>query len=305
MNMNPSGVDWAYSSAAATAAANWPDALDVRNGMYQPPVDAMGRPMGWPLGPQEMPGLVNCGNYPGWNQYAALTGQSHMNPDIFARGINGLRNNKTATPGIKHEPKDLSPKNEKNRMPLLSPSQTSVSEEDLSLTPEERERRERERSRLANNARERLRVKDINEAFKDLGRICQSHLKTDKPQTKLVILQQAVQIIQQLEIRLQATMMPGIDPTQVDPSAQQAAYSSHQASVSASMPPPAGPFLNLQPGVPSSMPSPAPPAPASSVPQVPPPPSTVTSSMFPISPPTAPVTRPVAKTVSPTTPVSS
>ncbi len=29
--MNPSGVDWAYSSAAATAAANWPDALDVRN----------------------------------------------------------------------------------------------------------------------------------------------------------------------------------------------------------------------------------------------------------------------------------
>ena len=68
-----------------------------------------------------------------------------MNPDIFARGINGLRNNQTATPGIKHEPKDLSPKNEKNRMPLLSPSQTSVSEEDLSLTPEERERRERER----------------------------------------------------------------------------------------------------------------------------------------------------------------
>jgi hypothetical protein len=67
-----------------------------------------------------------------------------MNPDIFARGINGLRNNQTA-PGIKHEPKDLSPKSEKNRMPILSPSQNSVSEEDLSLTPEERERRERER----------------------------------------------------------------------------------------------------------------------------------------------------------------
>jgi len=29
--MNPSGVDWAFSSAAATAEANWPDALDVRN----------------------------------------------------------------------------------------------------------------------------------------------------------------------------------------------------------------------------------------------------------------------------------
>ena len=43
--------------------------------------------------------------------------------------------------------------------------------------------------------------------MEDLGRICQSHLKTDKPQTKLVILQQAVQIIQQLEIRLQGESM--------------------------------------------------------------------------------------------------
>jgi len=99
-----------------------------------------------------------------------------------------------------------------------------------------------------------------------------------------------------------ATMMPGIDPSQVDSSAQQAAYSSHQPSVSASMLPPSGPFLNLQSGVPNSMPSPAPP---SSVAQVPPPASTVTSSMFPISPPTATVTRPVVQTVSSTSPVSS
>ncbi len=47
-------------------------------GMYQPPVDAMGRPMGWPLAPQEMPGLMNCGNYPGWNGYAAFAGQPHV-----------------------------------------------------------------------------------------------------------------------------------------------------------------------------------------------------------------------------------
>mgnify|MGYP003328648295 CR=1 FL=1 len=71
-------------------------------------------------------------------------------------------------------------------------------EEEESLTPEERERRERER-RTANNQRERLRVRDINDAFKDLGRMVQMHLKSDKPQTKLVILQQAVQVIHGLE----------------------------------------------------------------------------------------------------------
>lgn len=58
--------------------------------------------------------------------------------------------------------------------------------------------RERER-RMANNARERLRVRDINEAFKELGRMCQMHLKSDKPQTKLLILHQAVAVILNLE----------------------------------------------------------------------------------------------------------
>lgn len=71
-------------------------------------------------------------------------------------------------------------------------------EEEESLTPEERDRRERDR-RIANNQRERLRVRDINDAFKDLGRMVQMHLKSDKPQTKLVILQQAVQVILGLE----------------------------------------------------------------------------------------------------------
>uniref|UniRef100_A0A671LSZ7 Transcription factor E2-alpha n=1 Tax=Sinocyclocheilus anshuiensis TaxID=1608454 RepID=A0A671LSZ7_9TELE len=73
---------------------------------------------------------------------------------------------------------------------------SSVSEECLMV--EEKEQRERER-RMANNARERVRVRDINEAFRELGRMVQPHLKSDKAQTKLIILQQAVQVILGLE----------------------------------------------------------------------------------------------------------
>lgn len=70
--------------------------------------------------------------------------------------------------------------------------------EDEDLNPEQKLERERER-RMANNARERLRVRDINEAFKELGRMCQLHLKSEKPQTKLLILHQAVAVILNLE----------------------------------------------------------------------------------------------------------
>lgn len=63
---------------------------------------------------------------------------------------------------------------------------------------EEKDVRDRER-RMSNNARERVRVRDINEAFKELGRMVQMHLKADKAQTKLIILQQAVQVIMSLE----------------------------------------------------------------------------------------------------------
>lgn len=73
-------------------------------------------------------------------------------------------------------------------------------EDDLSedLLPEGRVGKETVR-RSANNARERIRIKDINEALKELGRICMTHLKSDKPHTKLGILNVAVDVIINLE----------------------------------------------------------------------------------------------------------
>ena len=48
----------------------------------------------------------------------------------------------------------------------------------------------------------RIRVKDINEAFKELGRMVTVHMTTDKAQTKLGILHHAVEVISQLEAQV-------------------------------------------------------------------------------------------------------
>ncbi|XP_029580854.1 transcription factor E2-alpha isoform X1 [Salmo trutta] len=79
-----------------------------------------------------------------------------------------------------------------------SSSCSTASLNDENLTAEEKEKRERER-RSANNVRERVRVRDINEAFRELGKMVQVHLRSDKAQTKLIILQQAAQVIMGLE----------------------------------------------------------------------------------------------------------
>lgn len=71
-------------------------------------------------------------------------------------------------------------------------------EDDDNADPETKAIRETERRRT-NNQRERIRIRDINDALKELGRMCMTHLKSDKPQTKLGILNMAVDVIMSLE----------------------------------------------------------------------------------------------------------
>ncbi|XP_065517157.1 transcription factor 4 isoform X11 [Lathamus discolor] len=94
-------------------------------------------------------------------------------------------------------PEDKKLEEDKKELKSITRSRSSAND-DEDLTPEQKAEREKER-RMANNARERLRVRDINEAFKELGRMVQLHLKSDKPQTKLLILHQAVAVILSLE----------------------------------------------------------------------------------------------------------
>lgn len=77
---------------------------------------------------------------------------------------------------------------------------SSCDDDDDDLGRSQRGGGEREKDRRqANNARERIRVKDINGAFKELGTMCAQHMNPDKNRTKLMILHDAVEVITHLE----------------------------------------------------------------------------------------------------------
>ncbi|XP_072555662.1 transcription factor 3b isoform X1 [Paramormyrops kingsleyae] len=134
------------------------------------------QPGGQPEGFASLPGAIACSS------------NSSSNSDIKREDKEGDEN---ASIGDKSDDEKKDSK--------VSHSRTSQDEDDDEDLPAEvKIEREKER-RVANNARERLRVRDINEAFKELGRMCQLHLSNDKPQTKLLILHQAVNVILNLE----------------------------------------------------------------------------------------------------------
>ncbi|KAM7400826.1 hypothetical protein PAMA_005144 [Pampus argenteus] len=133
-------------------------------------------------------------------------GSTSVQPGSQPEGFTSLPGSLTRSSGngVKREDKEdeencsITDKSEDENKDTNALRTSIVTVTDENLTAEEKEQRERER-RLANNARERVRVRDINEAFRELGRMCQVHLQSDKAQTKLVILQQAVQVILGLE----------------------------------------------------------------------------------------------------------
>ncbi|CAK7294088.1 Transcription factor E2-alpha [Vulpes lagopus] len=138
--------------------------------------------VGLPSQPGTLPDLTRPpDSYSGLGRAGAVSGASEIK-----REEKEDEENASVADNSEEEKKELKPPR----------TRTSSTEEVLSL--EEKDLRDRER-RMANNARERVRVRDINEAFRELGRMCQMHLKSDKAQTKLLILQQAVQVILGLE----------------------------------------------------------------------------------------------------------
>ncbi|KAM6990422.1 transcription factor 3a isoform 2-T2 [Tautogolabrus adspersus] len=174
------GLPAAFTSAALGLASRLPGLLSGHN--------------------EDSVGLPSSG---GLMHHGPASVQQGSQPDGFA-GLIASIHRSTGSKLDREEKEDdencsITDKSEDERKDMKNHLRTSiVPVTDENLTAEEKEQRERER-RLANNIRERVRVRDINEAFRELGRMCQVHLQSDKAQTKLIILQQAVQVILGLE----------------------------------------------------------------------------------------------------------
>jgi len=136
------------------------------------------------------------------------------------------------------------------RSKKIRKSEDAENAEDESLDPEEKDKKDKER-RWSNNQRERVRIRDINDALKELGRICSSHMKADKPMTKLGIMNNAVDVILNLE---QQVRERNLNPRLACLKRREEGGASDQWQPNSSLPSPS-PGLHASPGLshPSSM----------------------------------------------------
>uniref|UniRef100_A0A8C7F1C1 Transcription factor 4 n=1 Tax=Oncorhynchus kisutch TaxID=8019 RepID=A0A8C7F1C1_ONCKI len=180
---------------------------------------AVGPSTGMPGGHQDMHSLIGAahngamaGLSSGYgtgllsaNRHSIMVGSHREDGSVGMLGSHPIRPNQVPVPQLPQQSATSPDLNQTDSYRVfLGKSQSHnwivqhYNADDEDLSPEQKIEREKER-RMANNARERLRVRDINEAFKELGRMVQLHLKSDKPQTKLLILHQAVAVILSLE----------------------------------------------------------------------------------------------------------
>ncbi|XP_069013224.1 transcription factor 3a isoform X2 [Embiotoca jacksoni] len=177
------GLPAAFSSAALGLASRLPGLVSSHH------EDSVGLPSSG--------GLLH-------GHHGPASGQAGSQPEGFT-GRPGNVSRSSGAP-IKREEKEddencsLTDKSEDEKKDMKASLHTSLDDEDddEDLPVEIKAEREKVR-RMANNTRERLRVRDINEAFKELGRMCQLHMSNEKQQTKLIVLQQAVNVILNLE----------------------------------------------------------------------------------------------------------